>query len=93
MRESYVNAWWQTGALGMKHTCCCNQQTDGTGRASAFWRLALQGWLAFFISISGMRGAIVKGLPNCVMLATSGGIGLFLSFIGLQVRAQQGVVV
>ena len=52
----------------------------------------IEGWIFFAISISGLRAKIVQALPKAIMLSTAGGIGLFLSFIGLQVRGCTGQV-
>jgi AGZA family xanthine/uracil permease-like MFS transporter len=44
----------------------------------------VEGWIFILISLSGMRGKIIQLIPKSIMLATGGGIGLFLAFIGLQ---------
>ncbi len=44
----------------------------------------IEGWIFFVISITGLRTRLTQVVPKCIMLATSGGIGLFLTFIGLQ---------
>mmetsp|Transcript_13893 Transcript_13893/g.34200 ORF Transcript_13893/g.34200 Transcript_13893/m.34200 type:complete len:631 (-) Transcript_13893:129-2021(-) len=49
----------------------------------------IEGWLFLFIAIMGIRGHVIRLVPRAVMLATSGGIGLFLAFIGLQ--AAEGI--
>ncbi|KAG2438485.1 hypothetical protein HXX76_005038 [Chlamydomonas incerta] len=52
----------------------------------------IEGWIFFAISISGLRGKILQIVPKCVMLATSGGIGLFLAFIGMQTSNGIGLI-
>lgn len=42
--------------------------------------------------LPGVRGRIVSLVPKSIMLATAGGIGLFLAFIGLQSSEGLGVV-
>jgi AGZA family xanthine/uracil permease-like MFS transporter len=39
-----------------------------------------------------VRGKIISSVPKCIMLATAGGIGLFLAFIGLQKSEGIGLV-
>ncbi len=46
-----------------------------------------------FISVTGVRTKFVQLVPKSIMLATAGGIGLFLAFIGLQKSEGLGVVV
>jgi xanthine/uracil/vitamin C permease (AzgA family) len=41
---------------------------------------------------TGIRGRIVSLVPKCIMLATAGGIGLFLAFIGLQNSEGVGLI-
>lgn len=53
--------------------------------AAAAAALAPQGWIFIALTISGVRGQAIRCVPKCIMLATSGGIGLFLAFIGMQV--------
>ncbi|PNW81797.1 hypothetical protein CHLRE_06g260700v5 [Chlamydomonas reinhardtii] len=52
----------------------------------------IEGWIFFVISISGLRGKITQIVPKCVMLATSGGIGIFLAFIGMQTSNGIGLI-
>lgn len=54
--------------------------------------LQVEGWIFLLISISGVRGKIISSVPKCIMLATAGGIGLFLAFIGLQKSEGIGMV-
>ncbi|GLI63103.1 hypothetical protein VaNZ11_006007 [Volvox africanus] len=52
----------------------------------------IEGWIFLAISITGLRTKITTIVPKCVMLATSGGIGLFLAFIGLQTANGIGLI-
>jgi hypothetical protein len=42
----------------------------------------LTGWIFVLLSVSGMRSGLLTLVPRSTMLATAGGIGLFLAFIG-----------
>ncbi|KAL6762610.1 xanthine/uracil/vitamin C permease-like protein [Haematococcus lacustris] len=52
----------------------------------------VEGWIFLLISITGVRGHIVRFVPRTIMLATAGGIGLFLAFIGLQQAEGIGLI-
>lgn len=39
----------------------------------------VEGWIFIAISLTGVRGRLVSLVPKCLMLATAGGIGLFLA--------------
>ncbi|ANQ53471.1 guanine permease [Thermosipho affectus] len=65
------------------------------GKLGIDWRVALaavfiEGILFILLTISGVRGFVVKAIPNSVKIATSAGIGLFIAFIGLK---SAGIVV
>lgn len=54
----------------------------GTGKITYQEALAavfVEGWIFIFISLTGVRGRLVSLVPKCIMLATAGGIGLFLA--------------
>ncbi|KXZ42897.1 hypothetical protein GPECTOR_112g267 [Gonium pectorale] len=51
-----------------------------------------EGLLFILISVVGLRGKLTSLVPKSLMLATSGGIGLFLAFIGLQTNEGIGLV-
>jgi xanthine/uracil/vitamin C permease (AzgA family) len=38
----------------------------------------IEGWIFIAISLTGVRGKLVSLVPKSIMLATAGGIGLFL---------------
>lgn len=44
----------------------------------------IEGFIFIFIALTGVRGKLIQLVPKSVMLATAGGIGFFLAFIGLQ---------
>ena len=53
------------------------------------WRVALtaifiEGLFCILISITELREAVVNSIPKSLKIAISGGIGLFIAFIGLQ---------
>ncbi|EKF50193.1 xanthine/uracil permease family protein [Thermosipho africanus H17ap60334] len=65
------------------------------GKLGIDWRVALaavfvEGILFILLAVSGVRGFVVKAIPNSIKLATSAGIGLFIAFIGLK---SAGIVV
>mmetsp|Transcript_30092 Transcript_30092/g.66667 ORF Transcript_30092/g.66667 Transcript_30092/m.66667 type:complete len:637 (-) Transcript_30092:1727-3637(-) len=49
----------------------------------------IEGWIFLFISLTGVRGHVIRLVPKAIMLATAGGIGIFLAFVGLQ--SSQGI--
>ena len=53
----------------------------------------IEGWIFVLLSISGLRSGALSLVPRATMLATAGGIGLFLAFIGLQKSEGLGVIV
>lgn len=54
--------------------------------------VVLEGLLFLLLSATGVRAWLVKGLPEELKLGMSGGIGLFLAFIGLQEAEGIGLV-
>eukprot|EP00879_Flechtneria_rotunda_P028146 GHRR01030225.1.p1 GENE.GHRR01030225.1~~GHRR01030225.1.p1 ORF type:complete len:225 (+),score=33.25 GHRR01030225.1:721-1395(+) len=67
----------------------------GTGMLTYQEALAavfIEGWIFIAISLTGVRGRLVSLIPKSIMLATAGGIGLFLAFIGLQYSEGIGLV-
>ncbi|WP_269537446.1 NCS2 family permease [Cerasicoccus fimbriatus] len=48
--------------------------------AMVFWN----GLIFFALSVSGVRGAIIKSLPSCLQIGIQCGIGFFIAFIGLK---------
>lgn len=53
----------------------------------------LEGVIFLLLSVSGIRAWAVKKLPENIKMAMSGGIGLFLAFIGMQASEGLGLVV
>ena len=53
----------------------------------------LEGVIFLLLSVSGIRAWAVRKLPENIKLAMSGGIGLFLAFIGMQASEGLGLVV
>ena len=67
----------------------------GTGPIS--YRLALtavfvEGFIFFFLSLIGMRQWLVAIIPASLKIASTAGIGLFLTLIGLSTSAGIGVI-
>lgn len=62
--------------------------TYGQALAAAF----VEGWIFIFIALTGVRGKIIQLIPKTVMLATAGGIGMFLAFIGMQGSEGIGII-
>lgn len=54
--------------------------------------VVLEGLIFLLLSATGVRAWLVKGLPEELKLGMSGGIGLFLAFIGLQEPEGIGLV-
>ncbi len=52
--------------------------------AEALGIVFISGMLFIVISIFGLREMVVKAIPNNLKVAISGGIGLFIAFIGMQ---------
>jgi AGZA family xanthine/uracil permease-like MFS transporter len=66
----------------------------GTGRVPYRQALAavfIEGLVFIVITAVGFRNWIIDRLPKSIMFATAGGIGLFLTFLGLQ--AAEGIAV
>ena len=65
-------------------------QVIGTlGRGSLTWEqgmvcIFIEGWIFTLLSVSGLRGLIIRHMPRSIMLASSVGIGLLLAFTGLR---------
>ncbi len=62
------------------------------GYRTATTAVVLEGLIFLVLSASGIRARLVKGLPEELKLGMSGGIGLFLAFIGLQDAEGIGLV-
>jgi hypothetical protein len=56
----------------------------------AMTAIFVEGWIFILLSLTGVRGGIIKYMPPCVSFGTSVGIGLLLAFTGLR---NLGVVV
>ncbi|GAB4819465.1 hypothetical protein N2152v2_006511 [Parachlorella kessleri] len=59
----------------------------GEGRLTyeqAMTAIFVEGWIFLILSVTGVRGGLVKYMPKSVAMASSVGIGLLLAFTGLQ---------
>jgi len=68
----------------------------GTGDISynqALTAILIEGCIFFVLAVTGIRGFVVKLIPECVRFATPAGIGFFLVHLGLQTAEGIGVVV
>ncbi|KAJ1488403.1 hypothetical protein T484DRAFT_1616624 [Baffinella frigidus] len=68
----------------------------GTGRIK--WKIAmaavfLEGIVFIILTLTGLRIRFAKAIPNCIKVATTGGIGFFLAHLGLQTAEGIGLVV
>ena len=50
----------------------------------AMTAIFLEGWLFIVLSLSGIRGALMRHIPSAIAYAASAGIGLLLAFTGLR---------
>ncbi|KAJ3188709.1 hypothetical protein HDU85_004423 [Gaertneriomyces sp. JEL0708] len=67
----------------------------GTGKVrfeTALAAVFLEGIIFLLLSALGLRQILTKAIPMSIKVATSAGIGLFLTFIGLQNSAGIGLV-
>lgn len=55
---------------------------------SALGAVFIEGLIFLLISAIGLRAKLAKLVPKPVRISSSAGIGLFLAFIGLQVRVE-----
>lgn len=65
----------------------------GSGELSyqqAMAAIFIESWIFLILSVTGVRGGIVKHMPKCIAIASTVGIGLLLAFTGLR---SLGVVV
>ncbi|WIA38688.1 hypothetical protein OEZ86_001993 [Tetradesmus obliquus] len=72
-----INAYFTYSVVGFYGTGMITYQ-------QALAAVFIEGWIFILISLTGVRGKLVSLVPKSIMLATAGGIGLFLAFIGLQ---------
>jgi AGZA family xanthine/uracil permease-like MFS transporter len=59
------------------------------------WRLALgcvliEGILFFLLTITDIRRHLITALPDCIKTGTTAGIGIFLAYIGLSGKLEEG---
>lgn len=52
----------------------------------------VEGWIFFALALFGMRQWLARAIPRCIKLATSVGIGLFLTIIGLTYAEGIGLI-
>ncbi|KAI8469129.1 MAG: xanthine/uracil/vitamin C permease-like protein [Monoraphidium minutum] len=80
-----VNAYFAYTVVGFRGTGMITYQ-------EALAAVFIEGWIFVILSVSGLRSGLLSLVPRATMLATAGGIGLFLAFIGLQKSEGLGVV-
>ena len=59
------------------------------------WRLALgavlvEGIIFVILTVTDIRRHLITAVPNCIKTATTAGIGLFLAYIGLSGKLEEG---
>ncbi|KAJ1963085.1 hypothetical protein GGI12_002262 [Dipsacomyces acuminosporus] len=67
----------------------------GTGKVSyqnAIAAVCIEGIIFFVLSVVGLRQWFARLIPLCLKIATAAGIGIYLSFIGLQSSAGIGLI-
>lgn len=67
----------------------------GSGRVSyqeALTAVFIEGFIFVFLSVVKIRRKLVEYIPRAILLATTAGVGLFLSFIGLQGSEGIGII-
>lgn len=69
------------------YTVCGNMGVDWTVALTAVF---LEGIIFIILSLTKVREAVVNAIPNTLKIAVTGGIGLFIAFIGF---ANAGMVV
>lgn len=60
---------------------------------TALTAIFIEGFIFFGLALLGMRQWLARAIPRCIKLATSVGIGLFLTLIGLTYSEGIGLVV
>lgn len=68
----------------------------GTGSVPyevALTAIFVEGWIFFALALFGMRQWLARAIPASLKLATSAGIGLFLTLIGLTYSEGIGLMV
>ncbi|KAK3996257.1 permease family-domain-containing protein [Cladorrhinum sp. PSN332] len=60
---------------------------------TALTAIFIEGFIFFGLALLGMRQWLARAIPRCIKLATSVGIGLFLTLIGLTYAQGIGLVV
>lgn len=64
--------------------------TFGLSYANAMVLVLFDGILFLILTLTGVRAKLFSAIPDCVRVAISAGIGLFIAFLGLQ---KSGIVV
>lgn len=80
-----TSAYFTYSVVGVRGSGFVRYQTATTA-------VVLEGVVFLILSLSGLRAWAVKSLPSSIKLAMSGGIGLFLAFIGLQASEGLGLI-
>lgn len=58
--------------------------TFGLSYANALILVLLDGVVFIILTLTGVRKMLFDAIPQCVRMAISAGIGLFIAFLGLQ---------
>jgi len=81
-----LNAYFTYSVVGFRGT-------GGISYKAATTAVLIEGIIFFILSITGIRFAIVKLIPEPIKTATPAGIGAFLAHLGLQTAEGIGAVV
>jgi len=66
--------------------------TDGIPWQEALTSVFIAGWMFVVLSVLGLRTIMLKFIPPGIQLAMGAGIGIFLTFIGLQGGQGMGLI-
>jgi adenine/guanine/hypoxanthine permease len=81
-----MNAYFTYSVVGWRGT-------GDVGYKAAITACMIEGAIFLFLSLTGIRYAIIKWIPEPVRLATPAAIGFFLAHLGLQTAEGIGLVV
>lgn len=66
------------------HFCFYSSINYGNSLASRINRCSILWYIFALLTVTGLREVIINAIPHQMKLAVSAGIGLFITFVGLQ---------